>query len=40
LLNLRKDEPMVISVADLAHGEYEIRITIDEIVYTGTFDVK
>lgn len=40
LLNLRKDEPMVISVADLAPREYEIRITIDDIVYAGTFDVK
>ncbi len=28
---------MVISVADLTHGEYEIKITIDDIVYTGTF---
>jgi len=37
ILNLRKDEPMVISVADLTHGEYEIKITIDDIVYTGTF---
>ena len=40
LLNLRKDEPIVISVADLAHGEYEIRITINEAVYTGTFYVE
>ena len=37
ILNLRKDEPMVISIADLASGEYEIRITIDDIVYAGTF---
>ncbi len=40
LMNLRKDEPMVISVADLAPGEYEIRITIDDIVYAGTFYVE
>lgn len=37
ILNLRTDEPAVISVADLAPGEYEIRITIDDIVYAGTF---
>ena len=40
LLNPRKEEPIVISVADLAHGEYEIRITINEAVYTGTFYVE
>lgn len=40
ILNLRKDEPAVISVADLAPGEYEIRITIDDIVYAGTFNVE
>nr|WP_304973986.1 hypothetical protein [uncultured Schaedlerella sp.] len=40
LLNLKKDEPMVISVTDLAPGEYEIRITIDETVYAGTFYIE
>ena len=39
LLNLRKDEPMVISVADLAPGEYEIRITINDNVYSGEFSI-
>ncbi len=39
LMNLRKDEPMVISVADLAHGEYEIRITINDNVYSGEFSI-
>lgn len=40
ILNLKKDEPVVISIADLASGEYEIRITIDDIVYAGTFYVE
>lgn len=40
ILNLRKDEPAVIPVEDLEPGEYQIRITINENVYSGGFLVE
>ncbi len=39
-MNLKKDEQAVIPVEDLEPGEYQIRITINENVYSGEFYIN
>ncbi|GEM_PF-6410767 len=40
IMNLKKDEQAVIPVEDLEPGEYQIRITINENVYSGEFYIN